>query len=383
MPQDEIAAIWDDEPIHRKRGSMKKLINHLPLNAGIAVACLMCFMATGAALPAVGSTIPDSFSNPAYTNYLADPFCWYHDGMYYAVGTRAGGKHDPARDVPMIKSKDLQHWEYVGEVLEMPTDERGGAVWAPETAYHDGTFYLYYHANGNGKGFRVRVATSTNPEGPYRDTGTSLTDVTQNDFVIDSHAFRDEDGQWYLFYATDFTNSDATTFRGTALAMDRLIDMTRLEGKQTPVMRAHWQWQVYERNRNMRGKVGDWYTLEAPEVVKRNGKYYCFYSGGNYQNDSYGVDYLVADNIRGPWTEVGRERGPQIVRSIPGKVFGPGHNSIVHSPDGQDYFVYHAWNPERTKRQVWVDPLVWVDGVPKVERFQARITEMNQKSGAK
>lgn len=329
------------------------------------------------------TTAPAAFNNPVYTGYLADPFCWYHDGMYYAVGTRGGGAHDPARDVPMLKSKDLQHWESVGEVLELPADERGGAVWAPETAYHDGTFYLYYHANGNGKGFRIRVATSQNPEGPYRDTGTPLTDVTQNDFVIDSSAFRDDDGQWYLFYATDFTNTDATTFRGTALAVDRLIDMTRLEGRPTPVMRAHWQWQVYERNRNMRGKVADWFTLEGPEVVKRGGKYYCFYSGGNYQNDSYGVDYLVADNIRGPWTEVGRERGPQMVRSIPGQVFGPGHNSIVRSPEGQDYFVYHAWNPERTRRQLWVDPLLWSNGVPRVERFQARIAEMNQAPAGK
>ena len=60
-----------------------------------------------------------------------------------------------------------------------------------------------------------------------------------------------------LFYATDFTNHDATTFRGTALVMDRLLEMTRLEGKPTPVMRAHWPWQIYERNRNLRGEVAE------------------------------------------------------------------------------------------------------------------------------
>lgn len=73
-----------------------------------------------------------------------------------------------------------------------------------------------------------------------------------------------------------------------------------------------------------------------------------------------------------------------MVRSIPGKVFGPGHNSIVSSPDGKtDFFVYHAWNPERTKCQVWVDPLVWSNGVPRIERFQSRIKEMNGKAEAK
>ncbi len=333
-----------------------------------------------AAAASANTFIPDSFNNPVYTGYLADPYCWYHEGTYYAVGTGKGrNKAQPNLDVPMIKSKDLQHWEEVGRVLELPPDERGGWVWAPETAFHNGTFYLYYHANGNGKGFRIRVATSKTPEGPYRDTGTPLTDVTQNDFAIDSTAFRDDDGQWYLFYATDFTNHDATTFRGTALVMDRLLDMTRLEGKPVPVMRAHWPWQIYERNRNIRGEVADWYTLEAPEVVKRGGKYYCFYSGGNYQNDSYGVDYLVADNIRGPWTEVGKQRGPQIVRSIPGKVFGPGHNSIVSSPDGKrDFLVYHAWNAARTDRQVWVDPIVWTPDGPRVERFRERIAEMSR-----
>jgi arabinan endo-1,5-alpha-L-arabinosidase len=207
--------------------------------------------------------------------------------------------------------------------------------------------------------------------------------VTKNDFAIDSTAFRDDDGQWYMFYATDFTNHDATTFRGTALVMDRLIDMTRLEGKPQTVMRAHWPWQIYERNRNLRGEVADWYTLEGPGVVKRNGKYYCFYSGGNYQNDSYGVDYLVADSIHGPWSEVGCRRGPQIVRSIPGKVIGPGHHSIVSSADGKrDFLVYHAWNESRTDRQVWVDPLVWTKDGPRVERYQARIAEMNRQAEA-
>ena len=166
-----------------------------------------------------------------------------------------------------------------------------------------------------------------------------------------------------------------------AQAMDRLFDMTRLAGTPLTVMRAHWPWQVYERNRNLRGEVADWYTLEGPLVVKRDGGYYCFFSGGNYQNDSYGVDYLVADNVHGPWTELGRERGPQIVRSVPDNVFGLGHNSIVSSPDGQrDFLVYHDWNPGRTARQMWVDPLIWTPEGPRVERFQERIAEMNRKA---
>ena len=327
------------------------------------------------------------FSNPVSDLYLADPFCFLHKGTYYAIGTgeaeAVGEKFGMVS--PMLRSADLQRWEPVGPVLEPAADERGGSIWAPEIVERDGTFFLYYHANGNGRGFRIRVATSSSPTGPYRDAYQALTDVARNDFAIDFNAFIDDDGQAYLFYATDFYDSNATTFRGTALVMDRLSpDMTTLAGQPRMVMRAHWPWQLFLHDRLMGGVRADWYTLEGPCVVKRHGKYYCFYSGGNYQNDTYGVNYLVADAITGPWTEAGGGfRGPQIMRTVPGKVLGPGHNSIVTSPDGQqDFIVYHAWDPTMKARQMWIDPLLWTDHGPQVARFVERIAECNREAEA-
>ena len=333
-----------------------------------------------------GPEPPSTFSNPVHKGYLADPACLLHEGTYYAVGTgvaEAGGTYQPSRVVPMLRSKDLQRWEPVGPVLAPPAEEVGGQFWAPELAYDQGTFYLYYHASGNGHGFRIRVATSKTPEGPYTDIGRPMTDVLRNNFAIDSAFFRDDDGQRYLFYATDFYDSDATTFRGTALVVDKMKSMTELAGHPQTVMRAHWQWQVYQRNRLMGGVRADWYTLEGPSVVKHGGKYYCLYSGGNYQNDTYGVDYLVADQLSGPWREAGQFRGPQIMRTIPGEVIGPGHNGLVKSPDGKrDYILYHAWNEAMTERQLWADPLVWTDDGPHIERFAARIQKCNRQAEA-
>lgn len=333
--------------------------------------------------PLVANRIPTQFSEPVSGSYLADPYCFFHEGTYYLIGTgktETDGEAASNFAVPMMKSADLQHWEQLPRVLIPPAEERGGSFWAPEIAIDRGVFYLYYHCNGKEGGFRVRVGSSDSPQGPYADTYPPMTDLaTTNGFAIDSTTFRDDDGQWYMFYATDFLDSNATSFRGTALVMDRMKSMTELEGNPQTVMRAHWQWQVFERNRLMAGKSADWYTLEGPAVVKRGGKYYCFYSGGNYQNDTYGVDYLVADAVTGPWREIGQERGPQIMRSVPGKVIGPGHNSIVSSPDGkQDYIVYHAWNAAMTDRQVWIDPLEWTADGPRVARFAGRIAECNR-----
>ncbi len=314
------------------------------------------------------------FVNPVYSQYFADPFCWRHEDTYYAVGTgkrEAAGGFTGDTAIPLVKSRDLQHWTSVGNILQVPDEEQGGCFWAPEVAFHDGTFYLYYHPNGNSKGFHIRVATSAHPEGPYIDTGTPLTDVARNPFAIDAHPFRDEDETWYLFYATDFLDFDAHTFRGTALVVDKLHSMTQLEGNPQVVMRAHWPWQCFARNRALGGQVADWYTLEGPTVRKHAGRYYCFYSGGCYEDETYGVDYLVADHVLGPWQEIGQARGPQLMRTVPGEVRGPGHHSLVSSPDGQqDFAVYHAWNPEMTARLMWVDPLLWTPQGPVIERFQ-------------
>jgi beta-xylosidase len=318
--------------------------------------------------------IPEEFNNPVHAEYLADPFCWYHDGYYYAVGTgkkEAGSStSEPGNAVPLVRSRDLHIWESMGRVLVVPDEEAGNSCWAPEVAYNDGKFYMYYHPGNDTDGRRIRVAVSDLPEGPYIDTGIPLTDITKNRFAIDSHPFRDDDGQWYLFYATNFYDITDDTFRGTSLVVDRMVSMTEMAGDPQVVMRARWPWQCYERDKLAGGVVADWYTLEGPTLRKRDGKYYCFYSGGCYQNDSYGVDYLVADNIMGPWYEVGREQGPRIMRSVPDKVIGPGHHSIVTAPDtGQDYAVYHAWNAEMTARLMCVDKLMWTEDGPVIERF--------------
>jgi GH43 family beta-xylosidase len=82
------------------------------------------------------------------------------------------------------------------------------------------------------------------------------------------------------------------------------------------------------------------------------------------------VDWLEADSVFGPWREIGCERGPQFMRSVPG-VIGPGHHSMVVTPDGVDHVVYHAWNKEMTDRQMCVDRLDWADARPTVKRFAA------------
>jgi hypothetical protein len=133
--------------------------------------------------------------------------------------------------------------------------------------------------------------------------------------------------------------------------------MTRLkEGASHIVLRARCGWQRYQADREMYGERYDWHTLEGPSVRKLGDRYYCFYSGGCWRNHGYGVDYAVAHSVMGPWSGDGSENGPRILRTVPGHLLGPGHNSTVLGPDGETLFIaYHAWDPDLTARRLCID----------------------------
>jgi hypothetical protein len=142
--------------------------------------------------------------------------------------------------------------------------------------------------------------------------------------------------------------------------------MTKLAGCWTTVLRARHDWQRFQANRTMYGQVFDWHTVEGPCVRKHDGRYYCFYSGGCYENASYGVDYCVADAVMGPYAEQGVCMGPRVLRSVPGQVIGPGHHSIVLGPDDEtEYVAYHAWDASLTSRRMFLDRLVWTEAGPR------------------
>jgi len=322
-----------------------------------------------------------TYQNPVYPHYFADPFVWEHEGKYFAVGTGpvTPVTHATDKDLkpqklgshhfafPLLTSNDLCHWELHGGGLKVPDWAATGEFWAPEVAYADGTFYMYYSVATRGLEHGLRVAAASQPTGPFEDVGPLLSPKAYDcPFAIDAHPFRDTDGQWYLFYSTDFLDVSQGKRAGTGLVVERLVNMTQLAGDRQIVMRANADWHLFKAQREMYGQVYDWHTLEGPCVRKHNGLYYCFYSGGCYEGQGYGVDYGVADNIMGPYSNEGCSMGARVLRTVPGKVLGPGHHSIVRGPDREtEYIVYHAWDVGMTARRMCIDKLYWTPNGPR------------------
>ena len=292
-----------------------------------------------------------TYLNPVYDQYMADPFVLRDGDHYFAYGTTH--PVPSGKQFRVLESNDLIHWKLRDNAL-IPSG--GDEYWAPEVAYHDGRYYMYYSVGGlNGLNHQLRVATSATPSGPFQDTGRAL---TPNElFAIDAHPFRDASGNWYLFYSRDFLTLDGDYRVGTGIVVDRLLDMTTLAGEPHLVVRPFADWQLFEAQRPMYEGIYDWYTVEGASMRVHEGRYYCFYSGGAWTNENYGVSYAVADHPLGPYQCPAD--GARVLSSIPGQVIGPGHNSFIEIPDGQEYIVYHGWDPAMTARLMRIDRLIW------------------------
>jgi len=277
----------------------------------------------------------ETYLNPVYQNSFPDPFVLKFRGEYYAYCT------DFWRDgnvFGVLKSKDLVNWTEIGGAMK-PLAHNPPFYWAPEIVYSNGKFYLYYSV-GNETLMEIRVAVSDRPDGGFEDFGKRL---TFQDFAIDAHVFIDKNGQKYLFYATDFFEHSHI---GTGTVVDKMTDFFSLEGNPRPVTRAKYDWQIYDANRIEKGGVR-WHTVEGAFVLERKGIYYEMFSGGNWQNISYGVSFATTDDIERneEWEQFSDgEKTLPILRTIPEQVIGPGHNSVVRGLNNRETFcIYHRW----------------------------------------
>ncbi len=287
------------------------------------------------------SEISARYTNPVYDRSFPDPFVLKHRGGYFAYCT---GQGSDGRVFGVLRSRDLVNWTEAGGAMD-PLAEPHPHYWAPEVTYYNGTFYMYYSV-GNETLMEIRVATGQSPLGPFTDSGRRL---TSEEFAIDPHIVRDTGGQWFMFYATDFLDHSHI---GTGTVVDRMIDPFTLKGKPRPVTRARYDWQVYDPARKEKGGVR-WHTVEGPFVINRKGVYYEMFSGGNWQNDTYGVSFAVSEAIESDeeWSQYsdGNSTLP-VLRTLPGKIVGPGHNSVVRGPNNRElYCVYHRWHQDARK----------------------------------
>jgi beta-xylosidase len=269
-------------------------------------------------------------------------------GKFYAYATETAAR---GRGFQVMQSDDLVHWTHKGMAFTPPWSQNH--LWAPEVFYYKSVFYLTYSAlNPTTKKHDIGIATSKNPLGPFQHKAILVRGDQNKVGVIDTTLFMDGRTP-YLLYSEEEP-------RGI-VARQLTPDFMEVIGEPVVVLRPTLP---YERGVN-----------EAPTVIKRGGRYFLFYSAGWFESSkkdaSYCVNYAVAESLLGPYIKSQRP----LLRTQPGKIYGPGHQCIVTLKGGAMWMLYHGWNDEGEPRYgenpkgriLFMDRLRWENDLPVVD----------------
>jgi beta-xylosidase len=309
---------------------------------------------TTAAATAPAVVPPGSFRNPIFQSDFPDPFVLKVKDIYYAYATNASG-----RNIQVANSKDLINWELQGDALPaLPTWAQlgGSLVWAPEVTTVGDKFALYYTARDKKSNKQcIGVAISDIPDARFKDSNAQPL-VCQSDEggSIDPHPYREGD-KLYLFWKND---GNCCSIRTNLYVQELTADgLTFAPGTTaTRLVNNDVAWE---------GRV-----VEAPTMIKRDGRYYLFFSANDYAGLDYAVGYANCKAVTGPCEDAPENPILKTALQKP-PVIGPGHQHVMQIGD-ETWIFYHAWEVtggglKTSRRFMWLDRINWKDGKPVVQ----------------
>jgi Glycosyl hydrolases family 43 len=287
-----------------------------------------------------------SISAPLVTHiYTADPSAHVWENKIYIYPSHDFEAGIPANDLGdhfgMVDYHVLSTDSIGGEVKDhgVAIDIKnipwaGRQLWAPDAAVNNGTYYLYFPAKDKQDVFRIGVATSASPAGPFVAEEKPI----EGSFSIDPAVFRDANGSHYMYFGGIWGGqlqrwrSGSYDANGKEPGEDepalspkvaRLsADLKQFEGQVRDVQ------LLDETGKPLLTKDHDRRFFEASWVHRYNGKYYFSYSTG----DTHFIAYATGDSPLGPFTYQGVILNPVIGWT--------NHHSIVEFK-GKWYLFYH------------------------------------------
>jgi hypothetical protein len=260
-------------------------------------------------------------SGLVYPFDFPDPSVLLVGQTYYAYATNS-----VAGNIQIIVSPDLIHWTAVGNALpSLPAWASANFTWAPAVAKIHGKFFLYYAVDvaGNG-GECISVATSTVPEGPFTDKSTApLECQTSLGGSIDPALFIDTSGTPYLVWKSG--GPGTSKIWSQQLASSGRSFASGTNPTQLLVPDRGWE----------NG------TVEAPDMVTTDGRYYLFFSGNDWNSANYGVGVANCTGPLGPCSDA----TPDPILASGQGVAGPGGESVFADTAGNFWMAFHAWVP--------------------------------------
>ena len=207
-------------------------------------------------------------------------------------------------------------------------------MWAPDCAFKNGKYYLYFPARDKDLRFHIGVAVSDSPVGPFKPEDNYI----KGSFSIDPAVLVDDDGSAYIYFGGlwggqlekwqtgEFVENPAEIPADTKALGPQVAKLTDdmlqfADGPEEITI-------LDENGEPIKAGDEDRRYFEGPWMHKYNGKYYLSYSTGT----THYLVYAIGDSPKGPFTYQGRILEPVIGWTT--------HHSIVEY-EGKWYLFYH------------------------------------------
>ncbi len=288
----------------------------------------------------------NAISEPLVTHmYTADPSAHVFEGKIYiypshdidaGIPEKDDGSHFDMRDYHVF-SMDSIGGEVTdhGKVLDIKDIPWAGRqLWAPDAGTKDGKYFLYFCVKDKQDIFRIGVAVSDNPAGPF----TPEPEPIEGSYSMDPAVFTDTDGTSYMYFGGIWGGQlqrwrtgeyDSTGVEPEVDEPAILPRIARMSDDMLSFDEEVKEVQILDEN-GQPLLAGDYDRrfFEAAWMHKYNGKYYLSYSTG----DTHYIVYATGDNPYGPFTYQGVILNPVIGWT--------NHHSIVEF-EGKWYLFYH------------------------------------------
>ncbi|MBC7904120.1 MAG: glycoside hydrolase family 43 protein [Gemmatimonadaceae bacterium] len=267
-----------------------------------------------------------AISQPLVTHiYTADPSAHVFDGKIYIYPSHdidAGipfddlGSHFAMEDYHIL-SLDSPDAEAVDNGVALHVNDVPWAarqMWAPDAAYKNGKYYLYFPAKKSDDIFQIGVAIGDNPAGPF----TAEPYAIENSYSIDPAVFLDDNANAYMYFG-GLWGGQLQSYRHNQYDkkhQEPAADEPALGPRIARLTDDMLQFAEDVREIIIQDEKGnpllagdnDRRFFEASWIHKYNARYYFSYSTG----DTHFLCYAIGDNPYGPFTYTGRILNPVV-----------------------------------------------------------------------
>ena len=286
-------------------------------------------------------------------DYMADPSVHvFNDRIYIypshdwesGVAENDNGDHFNMKDYHVYSTDDIMNGEIVdhGVVLEVKDIPWAGRqLWDCDVACKEGKYYMYFPLKDKNDIFRIGVAVSDKPEGPF----TPQPDPIRGSYSIDTAVFK-EGNDYYMYFGglwggqlqryrdnkalecAAFPADDEPSIPARVVRLSN--DMLQFAEEPRPVV------VLDENGEPLKSGDNERRFFEASWMHKYNDTYYFSYSTG----DTHKLCYATGDNPYGPFTYQGVILTPVLGWTT--------HHSIVEFKD-KWYLFHHDCVPSKGK----------------------------------